>query len=183
MDDEPCPYQIVAPMAEDERGTTYLAEALAGSRGYVVLKVLGPRDDADAMLSRYRRWRPALERVHHPHVAPLLDVGLTAEGALYVATAYAPGWPLSALASRPPLGMDVRQEIARQLSAGLDAAHEAGVAHLALDSTKVKVSTSNGPHATILGIGSRLVLDGASGDPELDRLALARLRHDLGVGL
>lgn len=182
MDDEPCPYRIVAPMDEDARGVTYLAEARTGVRGHVVLKLLGPRDDADAIVSRYRQWKPAIERVRHPSVAPLLDVGLTADGATYVATAYVGGWPLSALASKPPLGPGAHQAIARQLSAAMEAAHEAGVVHLTLDSTKVKISTTNGPHATILGLGSALILDGADWDSDADRLALTRLRLALGLG-
>ena len=54
MEDEPCPYQVMAPMGEDSHGVTYLAQALTGARGYVALKVHGPRDDHEAVLSRYR---------------------------------------------------------------------------------------------------------------------------------
>src|ERR1700730_1488667 len=80
MEDEPCPYQVIAPMGQDARGVTYLAQALTGARGYVALKVHGPRDDAEAVLSRYRRWKPAVERIQHPGIAKLLDIGLTPEG-------------------------------------------------------------------------------------------------------
>ena len=91
MDDEPCPYQVMAPMGEDSRGVTHLAQALTGAHGYVALKIHGPRDDADTVLSRYRRFKPALARVQHPSVGKLLDVGLTTEGQLYVASEYVPG--------------------------------------------------------------------------------------------
>jgi hypothetical protein len=85
-DDEPCPYQVIAPMAEDARGVIYLAQPIARPRGYVALKVHGPRDDVDAVLARYRRWRPAVERLGHPSIGRLLDIGTTADGCLYVAT-------------------------------------------------------------------------------------------------
>ena len=181
MNEEPCPYQIVAPMGEDSRGVTYLAEALAGGGGYMVLKVYGPRDDAEAVLSRYRQWKPAIDRIHHPNVSGLLDVGLTADGALYSVTGYAAGWPLSTWASKPPLGLDARREIVRQLAAGLDAAHRAGVAHLGIDSTKVRVTVSTGPRAMLLDLGSGLVFDGAACDFNIDRLGLTRLGLELGV--
>ena len=177
---EPCPYQVLAPIGEDPRGVTYLAQALTEARGYVALKVLGPRDDADAVLSGYRRWKPALARVQHPSVAKLVDIGLTAEGHLYVASEYAAGWPLAALGSRASVGRPERVEIARQLTGAIAAAHAAGVVHLKLDASKVKISTANGPHATILGLGLSVIVDGANGQPDVDRIALARIIRDLG---
>ena len=181
MDDEPCPYRVLAPIAEGSSGVTYLAQALTGARGYVALKVLGPRDDVDAVLSRYQHWKPALARIQHPSVGKLLDVGPTAEGLLYIASEYVAGWPLTALGSRASMGMDERVEMARQLTGAIDAAHAAGVVHLKLDTSKVKISTANGPHATILGLGSNLIVDGADGRPDVDRLALARIIRELGV--
>jgi len=53
--------------------------------------------------------------------------------------------------------------------------------YLKLDTSKVKISTANGPHATILGLGSNLIVDGANGRPDVDRLALARIIRELGV--
>lgn len=181
MDDESCPYQVLAPIGENSSGVTYLAQALAGARGYVTLKVLGPRDDVDGVLSRYQRWKPALARIRHPSVGKLLDVGLTVERLLYVASEYVAGWPLTALGSRASMGMDERGEIARQLTGAIDAAHAVGVVHLKLDASKVKISTANGLHATILGLGSSLIVDGANGRPDVDRLALARIIRELGI--
>ena len=181
MDDEPCPYQVMAPMGEDARGVMYLAQGLTGAHGYVALKIHGPRDDAAEVLSRYQRWKPALARVQHPSIGRLVDVGLTAEGRLYVASEYVAGWPLTALASRTSVGIDERAEMARQLIGAIDAAHAADVVHLKLDASKVKISTANGPHAAILGLGSSLIVDGADGPPDLDRIALAAIIGELGI--
>jgi serine/threonine protein kinase len=183
MDDEPCPFQVMVPMSEGARGVTYLAQALRGARGYVALKVHGPRDDTEAILSRYRIWKPALARVRHPSVGELLDVGLTAEGRLYVASEYVAGWPLTAFGSRPSAGIGERARMAHQLIGAMSAAHAAGVAHLKLDASRVKISTASGPHATILGLGSSLIVDGAESRPEPDLLALLRLVRDLGIEL
>lgn len=181
MDDDPCPYQVLAPIGEDARGVTYLAQALTGARGYVALKIHGPRDDADAVLARYRRWKPILTRIEHPAVGKLLDVGLTAEGRLFVASEYVAGWLLTAAGARASIGVDGRAEIARQLTGAIDAAHAAGVVHLKLDPSKVKISTANGLRATILSLGSSLIVDGADGQPDVDRLALARIIRELGI--
>jgi serine/threonine-protein kinase len=184
MADEPCPYQVLAPIGEGTSGVTYLAQAPSGAGGYVALKILKPRDDVDAVLSRYHHWKPALARIQHPSLGKLLAVGLTADGVLYLASEYVTGWPLTALGSHAALGKDERVEIARQLTAAIDAAHAAGVAHLKLDSSKVKISTATGPRAMILGLGSAVIVDGARGDNDrrdIDRLALASIVRELGV--
>ena len=181
MDDDEPPYRVLTPIGEDARGVTYLAQALIGARGRVALKVLAPRDDVAAVLSRYRHWKPALDRIQHPGVGRLLDVGLTAEGRLYVASEYVAGWPLTALGSHASMETADRLDIARQLTDAIEAAHAAGVVHLKLDTSRMKISTANGLHATVLGFGSSLVIDGASGHPDIDRLTLARILGQLGV--
>ena len=181
MEDDPCPYQVLAPIGDDPSAVTYLAQALTRARGYVALKVLGPRDDVDDILSRYQRWKAPLTRLRHPGIARLLDVGLTEDGLLYVASEYVAGWPLTAIGSRASMGMDERAEIARQLTDAIAAAHAEGLAHLKLDASKVKISTADGLHATILGLGSSLIVDGSEAQREPDLAALVRLVHDLGI--
>ena len=62
-----------------------------------------------------------------------------------------------------------------QLTDAIDAAHAAGLAHLSLDATKVKVSTASGPSATLLGLGVRMIVDGAEPRMDQDLRALADL--------
>jgi eukaryotic-like serine/threonine-protein kinase len=180
MDDEP-PYRVLTPISDDAGGVTYLAQALTGARGHVALKVLGPRDDVDTVLSRYQHWKPVLAGIQHPGVGKLLDVGLTVEGQLYVASEYVAGWPLSSLGSRAGIDTAERVDIARQLTGAVEAAHAAGVVHLKLDASRMKISMANGTSATILGFGSSLVIDGTDGHPDVDRLALARILVQFGL--
>ena len=178
--DELCPYQVMTPIDEDSNGVTYLAQALTGARQLVALKLCHPREDAETVLSRYGRWQPALARMQHPSAGKLLDVGLNADGRLYVATAYATGRALTALASRV-ISLSDRLELARQMTGAVAAAHAAGIVHLKLTVSRVKISTVNGPRATLLGFGSGLVVDGMDGPPDLDLLALARIIQELGI--
>jgi eukaryotic-like serine/threonine-protein kinase len=178
QDDEPCPYRVLAPMSEDATGVTFLAQSLSGTRGYVALKVHDQREELEAVLERYDRWKPVLAHVQHPSIARLIDIGITAEGLLYVASEFIAGWPLSALGSYS-LGHDVREMMAHQLGDAIAAAHAAGVAHMALNSAKVKISTANGPRATILGLGTHLIVDGVEPQPAVDLDALRRLRQAL----
>src|SRR5262245_20922396 len=124
------PYQIVAPMAQSGSGVTYLAQRSSRSRSYVALKVFGPRPDADDILTRYFEWKPALDRVHHPGIARLVDVNLTPEGLVYAATDYIAGWPLTALSAHPSVGSNERAALLQQLAAAVRAAHAEGILHL-----------------------------------------------------
>src|SRR5260370_23735121 len=124
----PCPYQIVGPIAESARGTTYLAQPSGRARGFVALKIFAPRDDVDDILARYERWKPALAKVRHSNVARVLDAGRTDEGLLYVASPFVAGWPLSSINGRPALGHDVRHEIPRQSATTVAADHDTRLA-------------------------------------------------------
>ena len=181
IDDPTCPYDVIAPIDEDAQGITYLAQPIAGVPRFVALKVLGPRDDGDAILSRFEEWKPALARAQHPSVARVLDVGLTEDGSVFIASEYVTGSPVSVVLSGASIGTADRAEIARQLTEAMGAAHAAGVVHLGLGSSNVKISMAGGLRATMLGFGTRLIVDGATGSPDVDRLALARLIRELGL--
>ena len=176
---ESCPYQVLAPMAEDARGVTYLAQPLVSPRAHVALKVYARCDDVDGAIARYRRWRPALERLRHSSIGRVLQAGAAPDGCLYVATEYIPGRLLATPGVAAAIGADGRAAIARQLTEALGAAHAAGLVHLKLDPSKIKVSAAPAPRATILGLGVALVVDGADGDRDLDRRALAAILADL----
>lgn len=181
IDPEPFPYEIVAPISESASGIRYLAQGAGTARGYVALKVLNGAVDADGVLERYRQWKPALDRLDHPHVVRILDVGLTGEGTAYIASEYVAGWPLTALDAHPAIGQEQRGTLARQLTEAVEAAHRAGVTHLALDESRIKISTAAGLHASILGFGERLIVGGATGTIDDDRAALARIVERFGT--
>jgi serine/threonine protein kinase len=179
-DSRSCPYHIVAPIAESRTGTTYLAQPV-GTRGIVALKVFVDRDDVDEALDRYERVKPALARLKHGSVARLVDVGVTDDGLLYLASQFVAGWQLSAIDEHKSVDTKGRVEIARQLTSAVGAIHTAGLAHLAIDAAHIRVSTAAGVHATILGLGARIVVDGADPVPAPDREAVAAVIRRLGV--
>lgn len=181
--DEPCPYQVLAPIAEDARRTIYLAQSLAGSRRYVSLEIYRAGEDTRAILSRYARWKPTIDAFVQLHVNRLLDVGVTADGRVFVASEYVPGWPLTSIDARLPPASPARVELARQMVAAIGAAHDAGLAHLNLSASHVWCSMTPAPLATVLGLGASLVIDGGEPCRESDLLVLVRLVRGLGVSL
>ena len=175
-----CPYRIVAPIAEGRGGTTYLAQPSTGGRAIVALKILTARN-ADDVLTRYGKWKPSLARIAHPHVSSILDAGVTDEGLVYIASRFVPGWPLHTIDEHQSVDAEARAEIARQIASAVAAIHDAGLAHLAIRPSKVRVSTADGVHATLLGLGVRLIVEGDEPSADADRRALADLHLRLGV--
>ena len=180
-DDRECPYQVLAPIEEDARGVTYLAQwTKAPVPVFVELKVVLAAD-GPAILSRFHQSQPALAHLHHPGAAKVIDAGLTTDGSVYIASQYVAGSPLSEMLSRPSLARGARVEIGRQLTQAVSAAHAAGVVHLQLDASKVKVSTAGGLHASIAGFGLGVIAEGRVGGPDIARLALEHLIRRLDL--
>jgi serine/threonine-protein kinase len=175
------PYQIVTLMARDAQGVTYLARP-AGAAGHVALKILGPRDDAGAILDRARVWTTRLAQVRHPHIARLLDAGPAAEACVYIAAEYIAGPALAVPACRERLTRADRVAVLAQLADALETLGALGIAHLRLDASHVKIAARDGVHATLIGLGTGLIVDGLLPQPERDIEALAVIARDLEGG-
>ena len=160
---------------QDAQGITYLAERSASRvRGFVALTVV-VGGNGEAMLSRFHELKPALARLQHPGAAKVLDAGSTPDGSVYVASEYVAGPTLSEMAARQSLERAERAEVARQMTEAVAAAHAAGVLHLDLDGSKVRVSTAGGLRAWITGFGVSVIVAGRAGSPETDLGALDTL--------
>jgi eukaryotic-like serine/threonine-protein kinase len=181
LDDEAWPYQVLAPIAQDVQGITYLAERSAnGVRGFVALTVIAG-GSGEAILSRFHELKTALARLHHPGAAKVLDAGVTPDGSVYVASEYVAGPTLSEMVARQSLDRSERAEIARQMTGAVAAAHAAGVVHLDLDGSNVRVSTAGGLRAWITGFGVSVIVAGRAGAPDTDLVALDTLIRQLDL--
>lgn len=123
------PYQLVRELGRGGMGVVYLAERADGEfQKQVAIKVLQP--DIDPRLSsRFRRERQILADLEHPNIARLIDGG-TVDGMPYVIMEYVEGRPLrTLLKERGALPIEEAVDIARQIAAGLDAAHQRGIVH------------------------------------------------------
>ena len=179
--DHRIPYEIVTILARDAGAITYLAHP-DGASQYVALKMID-RCDVPAVLSRFQQWKGALGRERHSSIARLIDVGQASSGSAYVATEYVTGSSLDALLRRGTLAEAERRDIARQLAEALEAAHAQGLAHMKLAASRVKIATRRGVAATLLGLGSSLVVEGMRSQPDLDVRMLADMCRHLGVEL
>jgi len=122
-------YRIVALLGRGGMGEVYRADDLTLGQA-VALKFLPDAAAADeALLERFRNEVRMARRVSHPNVCRVYDVG-DVDGQTFFTMEYVDGEDLASLIRRiGRLPQDKAVEIARQLCAGLAAAHTKGVLH------------------------------------------------------
>jgi predicted Ser/Thr protein kinase len=122
-------YRIIALLGKGGMGEVYRADDLTLGQA-VALKFLPDAAASDeGMLDRFRNEVRIARRVSHPNVCRVYDVG-EVEGQTFFTMEYVDGEDLASLLRRiGRLPQDKAVEIARQLCAGLGAAHAKGVLH------------------------------------------------------
>ena len=145
-------YRIVALAGRGGMGEVYRADDLKLAQT-VAIKFLPEALTNDA---------PALERFHsevrlarhisHPNVCRVFDIG-EADGVTYLTMEYVDGEDLGSLVRRiGRLSADKATEIARQICAGLAAAHERGVIHRDLKPANVMLDGQGKVRITDFGL-------------------------------
>jgi serine/threonine-protein kinase len=132
-------YQIDALLGRGGMGEVYRAEDLSLDQT-VALKFLpdAVRTDADR-LSRFRTEVSVARQISHPNVCRVYDIG-EADGHIFLSMEYIDGEDLASLLRRiGRLAPDTAAEMARQLCAGLAAAHDRGVLHRDLKPANVMI--------------------------------------------
>ena len=163
------PYRIVREVGRGGMGAVYLAERTDGHYAQrVALKVA--RDDlAPAHRARFETERQILADLAHPHIARLLDGGLTDRGVPYLVMEYVEGAPLTAYADAHALGVETRLRLFRQVCDAVHFAHTRLVVHRDLKPSNVLVADGPGgaPVAKLLDFGIARLLAPTGADPAL----------------
>src|SRR6266851_3907954 len=122
-------YRVVALAGRGGMGEVYRAEDLKLGQ-IVALKFLPVALSQDAAaLARFHAEVRTARQVSHPNVCRVFDIG-EAGGTLFLTMEYVDGEDLASVVRRiGRLSPDKATEIARQICAGLAAAHERGVIH------------------------------------------------------
>ena len=122
-------YRIIALLGKGGMGEVYRADDLTLGQA-VAMKFLPDEATRDeGLLERFRNEVRIARRVSHPNVCRVYDVG-DVDGQTFFTMEYVDGEDLASLLRRiGRLPQDKALEIARQLCAGLSAAHSKGVLH------------------------------------------------------
>ena len=145
-------YRIVALLGRGGMGEVYRAEDLKLSQ-LVAIKFLPETLSHDpATLARFHSEVRVARQVSHPNVCRVFDIG-DVEGIPFLTMEYIDGEDLSSLIRRiGRLSPDKAVEIARQVCAGLAAAHERGVIHRDLKPANVMLDGAGKIRITDFGL-------------------------------
>jgi hypothetical protein len=145
-------YRVVAMAGRGGMGEVYRAEDLKLSQT-VALKFLPESIAHDgAALARLHREVRIARQVSHPNVCRVFDIG-EADGVPFLTMEYVDGEDLGTLLRRiGRLPSDKATEIARQLCAGLAAAHDHGVIHRDLKPANVMIDGRGKVRITDFGL-------------------------------
>lgn len=145
------PYRIESKLGEGGMGAVYRATDTRLNRA-VAIKVLPQSFAADAgRMARFRREARVLASLNHPNIAAIYDVE---EGAIVMELVEG-----SDLAG--PVAVDTAITYARQMAAGLEAAHERGIIHRDLKPANIKVTPDGVVKLLDFGLATAVEPEGA----------------------
>ncbi|OPZ12399.1 MAG: Serine/threonine-protein kinase StkP [Alphaproteobacteria bacterium ADurb.BinA280] len=167
------PYRLLRLIGEGGSGSVYLAERTHdGFSQNVALKLLrvGVRDPLEK--ARFQREQRILARLEHPHIARLLDAGISDDGVPWFAMEYVDGAPLLTWCNEQKLDVTARIALFLRVCSAVDAAHRALIVHRDLKPANILVSREGEPK--LLDFGIAKLLDDSERIDET-RTALRRL--------
>ena len=156
------PYKLVSQLGEGGFGTVWLAERREPFVQQVALKIVKAGMDSKAVVARFEQERQALAVMDHPHVAKVLDGGLTAQGRPYFAMEYVRGEPINDFCDRRKLAVRDRLSLFLQVCEAVQHAHTKGIIHRDLKPSNVLVSmgTDDRPSAKVIDFGIAKAVSG-----------------------
>ncbi|MDB4965935.1 MAG: serine/threonine protein kinase [Myxococcales bacterium] len=136
-------YRILSLLAEGGMGVVYKGERVGIGRAVVIKFLHAVLSDKPGIVDRFEREARATARLNHPHCVALVDFGID-EGAPYLVMEYVEGKTLADLLDHGAVPTERAVEIARQILAGLEHAHERGILHRDLKPANVMIIDAEG---------------------------------------
>ncbi|MEA2236110.1 MAG: eukaryotic-like serine/threonine-protein kinase [Thermoanaerobaculia bacterium] len=130
-------FDVIRILGKGGMGTVYLARDQRLDR-LVAVKVLHAEDLGDSdRRARFMREARTAASIRHPNVATIFEVGETPEGVPFIVMEYSEGETLSQRMRRRPPEAGEFLSIAKQIAAGVAAAHECGIVHRDLKAANI----------------------------------------------
>jgi tetratricopeptide (TPR) repeat protein/predicted Ser/Thr protein kinase len=157
------PYRLIRGLGRGGMGTVYLAERADGQfEQQVALKLIKRGMDTDEIHRRFLSERQILARLNHPHIARLLDGGVTMSGQPWFAMEYVDGAPLTTYCKERKLGNADRLRLFEDVCEAVRYAHQNLIVHRDLKPSNILV-TADGA-VKLLDFGIAKLLDEAPGE-------------------
>ncbi len=151
------PYRILRRIGQGGMGTVYLAvRADDAYKRRVVVKLVRPGMESEAVLRRLRTERQILASLEHPYIARLYDGGSTDEGLPYFVLEYVEGVPIDVYCEQNQLSVDERLVLFCKVCEAVGYAHQNLVVHRDLKPSNIMVTAAGEPRLLDFGIAKVL---------------------------
>lgn len=136
------PYQLVEVLGQGGTSVVFRAQRASGAGTQTVaLKLLRTGLFSADGQRRFRREQGVLAQLSHPHIAGLIDGGISEAGIPYIAMEFVDGLPITEYATARALGLPARLQLLVTVCRAIDSAHRALVVHRDLKPSNVLVNT------------------------------------------
>jgi serine/threonine protein kinase/Tfp pilus assembly protein PilF len=167
-------YTLVSPIDQGGMGSVWLAERSDGRyQGRAAVKLLNASLLGREGESRFRREGTVLARLTHPHIARLVDAGVSRAGQPYLVLEYVDGQHIDRFCDDQRLGIEGRIRLFLDVQAAVTHAHANLIVHRDLKPSNVLVTGDGQVKLLDFGIAKLL------GDDE----AMSMLTREGGVAL
>lgn len=132
---------------------------------YVALKTMSPMLAGDpSYVQRFYEEARRTAKLEHPNIVTIYDMGQLPNGSLFITMRYIDGETLQELLARErPLSVERASNIAAQVAAALDYAHQRGIIHRDIKPSNIMIETGDRVTLTDFGIAKLM------GDTQLTR--------------
>ena len=152
------PYRLERLLGEGGMGQVWLAGRADGLyQRRVALKLLRPGLADPNLQLRFTRERQILARLAHPHIARLLDAGISGDGQPYLALEYVEGEPIDEWCTQRNLSLDARLRLFLQICDAVSHAHANLIVHRDLKPSNILVTAQE--EVRLLDFGIAKLLD------------------------
>jgi serine/threonine protein kinase/tetratricopeptide (TPR) repeat protein len=153
-------FEIIRMLGKGGMGSVYLARDQRLGR-QVALKVLNAEDlSSPERRARFMREARAAASIRHQNVATIYEVDETDDGQPFIVMEYCEGESISQRMRRRPVDAGEFLAIARQIAAGVAAAHDTGIVHRDLKSANIMIEPTGIVKILDFGLAKLLAREG-----------------------
>lgn len=158
-------YRLVSPIGEGGMGTVWLAERSDGRfERRVAIKFLRFLPGSTSGTERFKREGRILAQVAHPHIAELIDAGVSTTGQPYIVLEHIEGKSIDAWCDEHRVGVTGRVELFLDVLSAVSHAHANLVVHRDIKPSNVLVRNDGCVKLLDFGIAKLLANSSESGD-------------------